>query len=73
MPRCSTSWISNSLGGWIAAELALLDSPRVGSLILVDAVGIETGHLPRLETPEQLLPAIWDFADSKRGVRQTGA
>jgi pimeloyl-ACP methyl ester carboxylesterase len=172
--------VGNSIGGWIAAELALLESPRVGSLVLVDAAGIEveghpivdffsltldqvaefsyhdperfridpttmsdaqravfagnrsslatyggqamtdqslrsrlekitvptlvvwgdsdqivdldygraysaaipgatflllpdTGHLPQLETPEQLLTAIWDFADSKRGVRQTGA
>src|SRR4051812_3912336 len=32
--------IGNSLGGWIAAELALLHSPRVSRLILVDAVGI---------------------------------
>jgi pimeloyl-ACP methyl ester carboxylesterase len=172
--------VGNSIGGWIAAELALLDSPRVGSLVLVDAAGIEveghpivdffsltldqvaelsyqdperfridptimseaqravfagnrsslatyggramtdrslrsrlenitvptlvvwgdsdqivdidygrayaaaipgatflllpnTGHLPQLETPEQLLTLIWDFADAKRGVRQMGA
>jgi len=37
--------IGNSIGGWIAAELALLGSPRVGSLIIVDAVGIVVpGH-----------------------------
>jgi pimeloyl-ACP methyl ester carboxylesterase len=37
--------VGNSVGGWIAAELALLHSPRVGSVILVDAVGIEVpGH-----------------------------
>jgi pimeloyl-ACP methyl ester carboxylesterase len=37
--------IGNSLGGWIAAEMALLESPRVSRLILVDAVGIEVpGH-----------------------------
>ena len=37
--------IGNSLGGWIAAEMALLESPRVGGLVLVDAVGIEVpGH-----------------------------
>jgi pimeloyl-ACP methyl ester carboxylesterase len=37
--------IGNSIGGWIAAELALLDSPRVTGAILIDAVGIEVeGH-----------------------------
>ena len=37
--------IGNSIGGWIAAELALLHSPRVRRLIVVDAVGIEVpGH-----------------------------
>ncbi len=37
--------IGNSIGGWIAAELGLLGSPRIGGIVLVDAVGIEVeGH-----------------------------
>jgi pimeloyl-ACP methyl ester carboxylesterase len=37
--------IGNSIGGWIAAELALLGSPRISGLVLADAVGIEVdGH-----------------------------
>ncbi|MFI7598620.1 alpha/beta fold hydrolase [Actinoplanes sp. NPDC049681] len=37
--------IGNSIGGWIAAEMALLDTARIGSVTLVDAVGIEVpGH-----------------------------
>ena len=37
--------IGNSIGGWICAEMALLGSPRIGRIILVDAVGIEVpGH-----------------------------
>ena len=37
--------IGNSIGGWIAAELALLGSARISGLVLVDAVGIEVaGH-----------------------------
>jgi pimeloyl-ACP methyl ester carboxylesterase len=37
--------IGNSVGGWITAEIALLGSPRVSSIVLVDAVGIEVpGH-----------------------------
>ncbi len=37
--------VGNSMGGWIAAEMALLESPRARQLVLVDAVGIEVpGH-----------------------------
>jgi pimeloyl-ACP methyl ester carboxylesterase len=37
--------IGNSIGGWITAEIALMKSPRVGRIVLIDAVGIEVpGH-----------------------------
>jgi pimeloyl-ACP methyl ester carboxylesterase len=37
--------IGNSVGGWIAAEMALLGSPRISGLVLLDAVGIQVpGH-----------------------------
>lgn len=37
--------IGNSIGGWIAAEMAQLRSDRIGRLVLVDAVGIAVdGH-----------------------------
>ncbi len=37
--------VGNSIGGWIAAEMAVLGSGRVTSYVLVDAVGIEVpGH-----------------------------
>lgn len=37
--------VGNSVGGWIAAEIALLGSPRVTGVVLVDAAGIEVpGH-----------------------------
>jgi pimeloyl-ACP methyl ester carboxylesterase len=37
--------IGNSVGGWIAAEMALLGSPGLGGAVLLDAVGIEVeGH-----------------------------
>jgi pimeloyl-ACP methyl ester carboxylesterase len=38
--------IGNSMGGWIASEIALLDSPRVRRVVLVDAVGIEVPDHP---------------------------
>jgi len=38
--------IGNSIGGWIAAEMALLDTSRIGCFVLVDAVGIDVpGHV----------------------------
>jgi len=37
--------VGNSIGGWIAAEMAVIDSPKVTSYVLVDAVGLEVpGH-----------------------------
>ena len=37
--------IGNSVGGWVAAEMALLGSPRISGIVLLDAVGIEVeGH-----------------------------
>jgi pimeloyl-ACP methyl ester carboxylesterase len=37
--------VGNSMGGWIAAEMAVAGSPRLGHVVLVDAVGIEVpGH-----------------------------
>ena len=37
--------VGNSIGGWIAAEMAIIGSARVGGVILVDGVGIEVpGH-----------------------------
>ncbi|WP_437326254.1 alpha/beta fold hydrolase [Sorangium sp. So ce381] len=36
----------SSIGGWIAAELALLQSQRISSTILVDAVGIDVAGQP---------------------------
>jgi pimeloyl-ACP methyl ester carboxylesterase len=37
--------VGNSVGGWIASELALRDSRRIRSMVLIDAVGIVVeGH-----------------------------
>ncbi|NBH09010.1 alpha/beta hydrolase [Amycolatopsis sp. SID8362] len=39
--------IGNSFGGWLAAEIALLKSPRVSGAVIVDGIGIEVdGHPP---------------------------
>jgi pimeloyl-ACP methyl ester carboxylesterase len=37
--------VGNSVGGWIAAEMALLHSPRIARVVIMDGVGIEVpGH-----------------------------
>jgi pimeloyl-ACP methyl ester carboxylesterase len=37
--------IGNSIGGWIAAEMAIVATPRIRDVVIVDAVGIEVaGH-----------------------------
>jgi pimeloyl-ACP methyl ester carboxylesterase len=37
--------IGNSFGGWLAAEIALLGSPRVSGAVIIDGIGIEVdGH-----------------------------
>lgn len=37
--------VGNSFGGWVAAEMALLGSPRLAGAVIVDGVGIEVeGH-----------------------------
>jgi pimeloyl-ACP methyl ester carboxylesterase len=37
--------IGNSFGGWLAAEIALRDSPRVSGVVIIDGMGIDVeGH-----------------------------
>lgn len=38
--------VGNSIGGWLAAEMALLASPRISSVVLVDAVGLTSSSHP---------------------------
>src|SRR4051794_35520489 len=38
--------VGSSIGGWVAAEIALLATPRVSSVVIVDAVGVEVPEHP---------------------------
>ncbi len=38
--------VGNSIGGWIAAEIALLGRPRVSGVVLVDAAGLQLDDYP---------------------------
>jgi pimeloyl-ACP methyl ester carboxylesterase len=54
--------VGNSIGGWIAAEMALIASPRVSSCVLVGAVGILVEGHPVTDTFSLPLPQIADFS-----------
>src|SRR5207249_8933268 len=53
---CGTSW--SSVGGWIASELAVRDTTRLSSIVLVDAIGIQVEGHPIADvfplTPDEL-------------------
>ncbi|MCS0604146.1 alpha/beta hydrolase [Streptomyces sp. LP11] len=42
--------VGNSIGGWIAAELAALGGDRIGAVVLANAVGIEVPGHPIADT-----------------------
>jgi pimeloyl-ACP methyl ester carboxylesterase len=50
--------IGNSVGGWIAAEMALLESPRISGLVLIDAVGIAVEGRPVADVSSLSVPEI---------------
>jgi pimeloyl-ACP methyl ester carboxylesterase len=50
--------IGNSVGGWIAAEMALLDSARITAIVLLDAVGIEVDGHPVADVSGLSVPEI---------------
>ena len=52
--------VGNSIGGWIAAETALLGSGRVSGYVLVDAVGIEVPDHPVVDFFGLSFPEIAD-------------
>jgi pimeloyl-ACP methyl ester carboxylesterase len=62
--------VGSSLGGWIAAELALLGSPRVGRLVLIDAIGLDVPDHPVANvfelTPDEILALAFHDPDRFR-------
>ena len=50
--------IGNSIGGWIAAEMALLGSDRISRTIIVDGVGIEVPEYPPADFFSLTFPQI---------------
>ncbi len=61
--------VGNSVGGWIAAEMALRHSPRISGIVLLNAVGIDAGPGTKIGNPMELPPekrAALAFNDPSR-------
>jgi pimeloyl-ACP methyl ester carboxylesterase len=60
----------NSLGGWIAAEVALAAADRVGRLILIDAAGLDSADHPPTDffslSPDELAELSWANPEGHR-------
>jgi pimeloyl-ACP methyl ester carboxylesterase len=54
--------IGNSVGGWIAAEMGLLGSNRIKSIVLVDAVGIDVPGHPVIDFFSLPISEIADYS-----------
>src|SRR3954454_24282013 len=50
--------IGNSFGGWLAAEIALQESPRVSGAVIVDGIGIEVEGHPLTDVSGMSVPEI---------------
>ena len=66
--------IGNSFGGWVAAEIALLASPRVSSAVIANGVGVEVDGHPVTDvrglSPAELRKLSWH--DPSKAPQVTG-
>ncbi|USX56182.1 alpha/beta fold hydrolase [Lentzea sp. HUAS12] len=66
--------IGNSFGGWLAAEIALLDSPRVSGAVIVNGIGLDVPGHPVTDvrglSPAELTALSWH--DPAKAPRPTG-
>lgn len=60
----------SSIGGWVAAELALAAPERVGRLVLIDPAGLDSAAHPTADffslTPDQLADLAWANPEGHR-------
>ncbi|MFE7503777.1 alpha/beta fold hydrolase [Promicromonospora sp. NPDC057488] len=68
--------VGNSFGGWLAAEIALLGSPRVSGAVIVDGIGVEIPGHPVTDvsglSPTEITAISWHDS-SKIPVAPAGA
>lgn len=62
--------VGNSIGGWIAAEMAIHASPRIGGVVLADAGGLQLDDHPAADffalTPDQVTDLAYYRPDKFR-------
>jgi pimeloyl-ACP methyl ester carboxylesterase len=62
--------VGSSVGGWVAAELALAAPDRVGRLVLIDPAGLDSADHPIADffslTPDQLAELSWANPEGHR-------
>lgn len=60
----------NSIGGWVASEVALAAPERVGRLVLIDAAGLDSAEHPIADffslTPDQVAELSWANPEGRR-------
>lgn len=54
--------VGNSIGGWIAAEIAVLADPRVSRVVLVDAVGLALPDAPIADFFSLTMDQVYDLS-----------
>src|ERR1700753_1982792 len=54
--------IGNSIGGWIAAEIALRNSPRVAAVVLADAAGLQVDSAPAADFFSLTMDQVVEFS-----------
>jgi len=59
---CDVTVIGNSMGGWIAAEMAILNSSRVSAVVIIDGVGIEVDGHSVTDVSKLTLPEIQNLS-----------
>ncbi len=62
--------VGNSIGGWIAAEMALLPGDRIGHVVIVDGAGLQVDSDPIVDffslTPDQITDLSYYNPDAFR-------
>ncbi|MCU1614884.1 MAG: alpha/beta hydrolase fold [Frankiales bacterium] len=54
--------VGNSFGGWLAAEIALQQSPRVSGAVIIDGIGIEVEGHPMADISGLTPPEIHEYS-----------
>jgi pimeloyl-ACP methyl ester carboxylesterase len=66
----SVTVMGSSIGGWAAAELALIASERVGGLILLDAGGLDSAEHPAADFFSLTLDQVVDLSYANPGAHR---